>query len=105
VTKLMLDKYYPEAVERENNTILFDKDYVIGNAAARTGNILFDFTGAKLMSTTMMLHNHSSIPTFPAQSVIIGGFYEINVNNYIYFQLTRKTSGSEIVLVTISQPI
>jgi len=96
---------YPEAVERENNTVLFDKDYVIGNAGARTGNILFDFTGAKLMSTTMMLHNHSSIPTFPAQAVIIGGFYETNVNNYIYFQLTRKTSSSEIVLITISQVI
>ena len=94
-----------EGVERENNTVLFDKDYVIGNAGARTGNILFDFTGARLMSTSMMLHNHSSIPTFPAQSVIIGGFYEINVNNYIYFQLTRKTLGSEIVLITISQPI
>jgi hypothetical protein len=104
--RLVIDKNEDtEGVERENNTVLFDKDYVIGNAGARTGNILFDFTGARLMSTSMMLHNDSSIPTFPAQSVIIGGFYEINVNNYIYFQLTRKTLGSEIVLITISQPI
>lgn len=94
---------YPEAVERENNTVLFDKDYVIGNATARTGNVIFDFTGAKLMATTMMLHNHSSAPTFPAQAVRLGGGYILNQNNYIYFQLTRKTASSEIVLYTISQ--
>ena len=99
----MADLVYPEAVERENNTVLFDKDYVIGNATARTGNILFDFTGAKLMGTTMMLHNSGTAPTFPAQAVKLGGEYELSENNYIYFQLTRKTASSEIVLYTISQ--
>jgi hypothetical protein len=99
------DLVYPEAVERENNTVLFDKDYVIGNATARTGNILFDFTGAKLMGTTMMLHNSGTAPTFPAQAVKLGGEYELSANNYIYFQLTRKTASSEIVLYTISQVV
>jgi hypothetical protein len=96
---------YPEAVERENNTVLFDKDYVIGNATARTGNILFDFTNAKLMATTMMLHNSGTAPPFPAQAVKLGGEYELSENNYIYFQLTRKTASSEIVLYTISQVV
>jgi hypothetical protein len=108
VTKQYVDGVaggYPEAVERENNTVLFDKDYVIGNATARTGNILFDFTGAKLMGTTMMLHNSGTAPTFPAQAVKLGGEYELSENNYIYFQLTRKTASSEIVLYTISQVV
>jgi hypothetical protein len=91
----------PEAIERENNTVLFDRDYVIGNAGARSGNILFDFTGARLMSVTRMIHNHTTIPTFPAQSIIISGQYQLSVNNYIYFICTKKSS-TEIVEVTIS---
>jgi hypothetical protein len=90
-----------EGVERENNTVLFDKDYVIGNAGARTGNILFDFTGARLMSVTRMIHNHSTAPTFPAEAVILSGNYQLNENNYIYFIITKKTSPL-IVEVTIS---
>jgi hypothetical protein len=95
---------YPEAVERASDTVLFDKDYVIGNAGARTGNISYDFTGAKLMAVTRMIHNHSTAPTFPAQTVILSGQYQLSVNNYIYFILTKKSS-TEIVELTISQQL
>jgi hypothetical protein len=105
VTKQWVENdFYPEAVERENNTVIFDKDYVIGNAGARTGNILFDFTGARLMSVTRMIHNDGTEPTFPAESVIIGGEYELSVNNYIYFICTKK-STTQKVEVTISQEV
>jgi hypothetical protein len=93
---------YPEAVERENNTVLFDKDYVTGNAGVRTGNILFDFTGSKLGAVTVMTHNDSSIPTIPSTGIIIGGNYVLNENNFIYLMCVKKSSP-EIVHVTISQ--
>lgn len=89
--------------ERESNTVLFDADYVIGNAAPRTGNILFDFTGAKLGSSTMMIHADASPFTLPDESVILSGTASDTVTNYIYFLLVNTTSGSEKVHVTISQ--
>jgi surface protein len=92
-----------EGVERENNTVLFDKDYVIGNAGARTGNILFDFTGARLKANSIMLHNDIVEPTFPANAKIIFGEYKINQDNYIYFEIINKGLSSEIVLVHIYQ--
>jgi hypothetical protein len=92
-----------EGIERENNTVLFDKDYVIGNAGARTGNILFDFTGARLKANSIMLHNDIVEPTFPANAKIIFGEYKINQDNYIYFEIINKGLSSEIVLVHIYQ--
>jgi surface protein len=92
-----------EGVERENNTVLFDKDYVIGNAAARTGNILFDFTGARLKANSIMLHNDIVEPTFPANAKIIFGEYKLIQDNYIYFELSNKGLSNEIVLVKIYQ--
>ncbi len=93
---------YPAAVERENNTVLFDKDYIIGNAAARTGNILFDFTGAQLGATTFMTHNDSVEPSLPATAVVISGTYTTGTNNHYGFLLIDKTASSEVVWVTIN---
>lgn len=94
-----------ESTELESNTILFDKDYVIGNAAPRTGNVLFDFTGAKLGSSTMMIHADASAFTLPAESVILSGTASDTVTNYIYFLLVNTASGAEKVHVTISQEV
>ena len=93
---------YPEAIERASNTVIFDNDYVIGNAAARTGNILFDFTGAKIGAVTMMKHNDAAAFTIPVEADKIGGTYVASVDNYIYFNLVKKSATQE-VLVTISQ--
>jgi hypothetical protein len=91
---------YPEATERENNTVLFDKNYIIGNAGARTGNILFDFTGAKLGAWTEMKHLDAGMFTFPAEAVLMFDSDDISttVNNYFLFVLTKKSS-TEIVKV------
>ena len=84
---------YNEATTRESNTVLFDKDYVIGEAAARTGDVLIDVTGSKKMAVTTMLHNDSSpfqffqsdgvTPFVFAQEV---GFYLDGEDNYLDFQ-------------------
>jgi hypothetical protein len=91
---------YPEAVERENNTVLFDKNYIIGNAAARTGNILFDFTGAKLGAWTEMRHADASAFTFPAEAKLMFDSADISTtdDNFFLFVLTKKSS-TEIVKV------
>lgn len=93
-----------EAVIRESNTVLFDQDYIIGNAAPRTGNVLYDFTGSKLGASTIMIHQDAAAFTIePTKSIVLSGTASSTVPNYIYFLLVNKTSGTEIVHVTISQ--
>ena len=92
---------FPEWSERENNTVLFDKNYIIGNAAARTGNILFDFTGAKLGAETEMRHADASAFTFPSEAMLMFDTSDISTtdDNYFLFVLTDKTASSEVVKV------
>ncbi len=97
---------YQAAVERENNTVLFDKDYIIGNAAARTGNILFDFTGAQLGAVTEMIHDNNGSYTFPAE----GEIYDFETtklalvtgNVRFGFTIVDTTASSEIVKIQVS---
>jgi hypothetical protein len=96
---------YNEATILESNTVPFDKDYIIGNAEARTGNILASFTGAKLGATFRMRHNSASGFTMPTSFKVIGGEYKASVDNYIWGVLTEKTVSSEKVEVTIGQVI
>jgi hypothetical protein len=97
---------YPEAVERANNTVLFDQDYIIGNAGARSGNILFDFTGAKLGATTEMLHDNSGAYTFPTEGVIrdfeTTKLALVTGNVKFGFTLVNKTVSSEVVDIRLS---
>lgn len=97
----MLDAPMSEASHRENNTVLFDDDYVTGiNAAARTGNILFDFTGAKLGATTVMRHQGAGAFTFPAEADLMFDSADISttVPNYFLFTCVKK-DATQIVLV------
>lgn len=97
---------YPEADTRESNTVLFDKDYVIGQAAARSGDVLIDETGAKRMAVTTMLHNDASAfgffeddgvtPFVFAQEV---GTYSAGTDNFLDFEYL----GTIGVRLTISQ--
>ena len=106
--------------ERENNTVLFDQNYIIGNTAARTGNILFDFTDAKLGATTFLIHNNTGAYSFPVQGVIYdfdpASLTSIAGNIIFAFTITDITLGSEIVqirltltedqqIVQVSQPL
>jgi len=93
-------------VERENNTCLFDKNYIIGNTTPRSGNILFDFTGAELGATTFMFHDNVGAYTFPAQGVV----YDFKIADLaglvgtvlFAFTLTKSILGSEIVQIRLS---
>lgn len=91
---------YPEAVERANNTVLFDQDYIIGNAGARTGAILFSFTSAKRGATTEMCHDGASV-TFPTEAMLMFDVADISTtaDNYFMFVITNITASSEVVRV------
>jgi hypothetical protein len=91
---------YKEAVERANNTVIFDQNYIIGNSGARSGNILFDFTGAKLGAWTEMKHNDGSAFTFPTEAMLMfdSGDISTTVDNFFLFVMT-KTSSTQIVKV------
>jgi len=97
---------YPEAVERANNTVLFDQDYIIGNAGTRTGNILFDFTGAKLGATTEMLHDNDGSYTFPTEGEIrdfeLSKLALVTGDVKFGFTLVNKTASSEVVDIRLS---
>jgi hypothetical protein len=105
ITELENAGGYQEARISESNTILFDWDYIIGNAAARSGNILANFSGAKLGATFRMRHNSSSVFTMPSSFVVLSGEYELSTDNYIWGVLTSKVPSSEKVEITISQII
>ena len=86
---------YPAATHRENNTVLFDNDYVTGiNGSARSGNILFDFTGAQLGACTVMRHQSGSAFTFPAEADLMFATADISttVANYFMFSIVKIDS-------------
>lgn len=97
---------YPEAQLRASNTVIFDNDYIIGNSGARTGNILFDFTGAKLGATTEMLHDNDGAYTFPSEAVIrdfeTTRLAAVTGDVKFGFTLVDKTASSEVVDVRLS---
>jgi hypothetical protein len=92
--------------ERTSNTCLFNKNYIIGNSGARTGNILFDFTGVVLGSTTWMYHDNSGAYTFPTEGAIydfkIADLSTITGNILFAFTITKTTLGAEVVQIRLS---
>jgi hypothetical protein len=86
---------YAAATHRESNTVLFDNDYVTGiNVSARSGNILFDFTGAQLVACTVMRHQDASAFTFPAEADLMFATADISttVANYFMFSIVKIDS-------------
>ena len=92
------------AIESSSLTVKFDNydGYIHGNSGSLTGNVLFDFTGEILGATAFMLHNSPSNPVFPIEAKIISGTYVINTDNYIWFCITKISTG-RVVQVTIGQ--
>lgn len=93
---------YPAAQYRESNTILFNGDYISGiNAAALSGNIFFDFTGARLGATAQIQHLDAGAFTFPPQAVLMfdPSLVSTSAANYFLLVLVGSTPGSEIVHV------
>ena len=98
---------YPAAVHRQNNTVLFDKDYIHDPAvAAQSGNILFDFTGAQLGATTEMLHDNDGAYTFPSEGVIrdfeTTKLALVTGDVLFGFKISKITASSEVVEIRVS---
>ena len=89
------------SVASTGTSIAFDKTRTYGEVTPETGNITLDATGLIKGITQLVIHNHSSEPTFGAEFKVIGGEYTINETNYIF--MNAVTSG--LILVTISQEI
>lgn len=91
-----------EAPQTTGVALTFLTDSVYGTIGSpETGNITFSATGAKLGVTNLIIHNHSSAPTFAANMKILSGSgsYVINDINYIYVTYVNSTE----VIYTISQ--
>jgi len=97
---------YQSATLRASNTALFDKDYIIGNAGARSGNILFDFTGAQLGAVTFMKHNNSGAYTFPSEGEVrdfeIAKLALVTGDVWFAFTMIDNTASSEVVFIQLS---
>lgn len=96
-----------EASHREDATVLFDGPYISGiNSTALSGDIDFDFTGAKLGAWTIMRHADASAFTFDDNSGNItfkflfdSADISTSADNYFLFTLVDKTTDAEIVII------
>lgn len=88
-------------IASSGTVIAFDKPRTYGYSTAETGNVTLNATGLVEGMTQLLIHNHSSEPTFPATMKIVGGAYVISVNNYIVLYAVK----SDLILVTISQEV
>jgi azurin len=87
--------------QRTGTAIQFDRPATYGYTTAETGNITLNSTGFQENVTQLLIHNHTSTPTFDSNFVIIGGQYVVSDTNYIYMHAVK----SNLILATISQEI
>ena len=98
---------YPAAVHRQNNTVLFDKDYIHDPAeVAQSGNILFDFTGAQIGAQTWMKHDNDGAYTFPSEGETMN--FEptklalVTGDVIFVFSCASNEASSEVVWIEVS---
>ena len=90
------------AVDVSGTVIAFVVPQIYGtDGSPETGNITIDTTGLVKGMVQLLIHNDSSEPTYGSEIKLIGGEYEINVNNYIFLLAVSAT----LVLATISQEL
>jgi hypothetical protein len=76
---------FSSPIQSTGATIQFDLSRVYNTSSgATTSNITNDLTNAKFGVTQKIYHNHSTVPTFPANWKRIGNDYVISVLNIIY---------------------
>lgn len=87
---------------RSGTTIAFDQPATYGYTSAETGvTITLDSTGFIEGITQLLVHNHTTEPTFGSEFKIISGEYVISVDNYVMFLGVK----SNLILTTISQEL
>jgi hypothetical protein len=89
------------AVAATGTAIAFATRQIYGDVTPETGNVTLVTTGLVKGMTQLLVHNHSSIPTFPTEFIIIWGGYSVNVDNYIMMY----AKSASVILVTISQEL
>lgn len=85
---------FNETVSTTGVNLSFTEDKVYGSiATAETGNITGNVTNAKLGVTVLVIHNHSSEPTFDSKFKKLSGSgnYITGAINYIYCQYINAT--------------
>lgn len=88
------------AVDTTGTAIQFDVPKTYGSVATpETGNITLNSTGFVKGMVQVLLHNHSSIPTFGSEFKKIGGAYIVGVKNSIYMHSISTT----LIEYTVSQ--
>jgi len=88
--------------QKTGTALTFDVNAAYGTIGTpETGNITFSTTGAKLMSTVLVIHNHTSAPTFAAnmRETNVSKGYSTGVINYILVTYINSTE----VIYTIFQ--
>ena len=91
-----------EATQTTGVALTFVTDSVYGTIASpETGNITYSATGAVLGVTNIIIHNHSSSPTFGTNMKKLSGSgdYVLSVVNYIYVTYINSTE----VIYSINQ--
>ena len=69
------------------SVVKFDRDRIMGEPTACTGNITFNTSGAVVGVTVEMRHNASTKPTLPASARIAAGCaYLVNQDNIFHFR-------------------
>lgn len=81
--------------------IAFDAPRTYGISVPETGNITLNSSGLVKGVTQLIIHNHSSEPTFGSEFKIISGAYVTSEDNYIFCHAV----SASLILVTISQEI
>lgn len=98
-----------DPVHRESNEVRFDKFYFTGiKAAARTGDITFNFDGAREGMWTEMRHADASAFDFDDDggTITINVLFDVldistTVDNYFFITLLDATDGAEVVQVQL----
>lgn len=103
----LVDKAYVDSLvsggtqHRSGTTIAFDATATYGYSSPETGNITLNSSGFVEGITQMLIHNHTTEPTFGSEFKIISGEYVISEDNYIMFLGVKNN----LILVTISQEL
>lgn len=89
-----------KSLQRDSSTILFDEDSVGGFSTPITGDIGFDFAGAKRGVTVSIIHNDSTVPQLPsAAKTVTGSEYITGTDNLL---ILRYYSDTVVVVWSLS---
>lgn len=104
--KLADSSYVKKGLTESTGTVIaFDEPRKYGYPTAETGNITFSFTNAVEGTTQVLRHNSGTAPTLGAEAVVLGGAYNVSINNYIYMTPIEISTGVWEVHITYNHKL